>query len=127
MAGRTGTSRKGTTRGKTGSKPRTSTSGTRAKAPARKPAARKAPARKRSGGVPIGKAWGLLGRGVGGVVRTVGRTKELDPAHRRDGLGLVLIALAVITAAGVWWRAGGPVGAWVDVAVRSSVGNAAIV
>jgi S-DNA-T family DNA segregation ATPase FtsK/SpoIIIE len=127
MAGRTGTSRKGTTRGKTGSKPRSSTSGTRAKAPARKPAARKAPARRRSGGVSIGKAWGLLGRGVGGVVRTVGRTKELDPAHRRDGLGLMLIALAVITAAGVWWRAGGPVGAWVDVAVRSSVGNAAIV
>jgi S-DNA-T family DNA segregation ATPase FtsK/SpoIIIE len=77
--------------------------------------------------VSVGKAWGLLGRGVGGVVRTVGRTKELDPAHRRDGLGLVLIAVAVITAAGVWWRAGGPVGAWVDVAVRSSVGNAAIV
>jgi DNA segregation ATPase FtsK/SpoIIIE, S-DNA-T family len=127
MAGRTGTSRKGTTRGKTGSKPRTSTSGTRAKATARKPAARKAPARKRSGGVSVGKAWGLLGRGVGGMVRTVGRTKELDPAHRRDGLGLVLIALGLITAAGVWWRAGGPVGSWVDVAVRSSVGNAAIV
>ena len=127
MAGRTGTSRKGTTRGKTGSKPRSSTSGTRAKPQARKPAARKAPARKRSGGVSIGKAWGLLGRGVGGMVRTAGRTKELDPAHRRDGLGLVLIALAVITAAGVWWRAGGPVGAWVDVAMRSSVGNAAIV
>ncbi|MEO6087258.1 MAG: DNA translocase FtsK 4TM domain-containing protein [Umezawaea sp.] len=127
MAGRTGTSRKGTTRGKTGSKPRTSTSGTRAKATPRKPAARKAPARKRSGGASIGKAWGLLGRGVGGMVRTVGRTKELDPAHRRDGLGLVLIALGLITAAGVWWRAGGPVGSWVDVAVRSSVGNAAIV
>jgi S-DNA-T family DNA segregation ATPase FtsK/SpoIIIE len=116
MAGRTGTSRKGTTRGRTGSKPRSSAPRSRAKAPA---------ARKSGGG--IGKAWGLLGRGVGGMVRTVSRTKELDPAHRRDGLGLMLIAVAVITAAGVWWRAGGPVGAWVDVAVRSSIGNAAIV
>jgi len=129
MAGRTGTSGKGTTRGKTGSKPRSGTSGTRAKAPARKAPARKAPARRRSGGggAAVGKAAGLVTRGVGGMVRAVGRTKELDPAHRRDGLGVVLIALAVITAAGVWWRAGGPVGSWVDVAVRSSVGNAAIV
>jgi S-DNA-T family DNA segregation ATPase FtsK/SpoIIIE len=61
------------------------------------------------------------------MVRAVGRTKDLDPAHRRDGLALVLIAFAVITAAGVWWRAGGPVGAWVDVAVRSSIGSAAVV
>jgi len=60
------------------------------------------------------------------MVRAVGRTKDLDPAHRRDGLALVLIAFAVITAAGVWWRAGGPVGAWVDVAVRSSIGTAAV-
>ncbi|HWO61138.1 MAG TPA: DNA translocase FtsK [Umezawaea sp.] len=132
MAGRTGTSGKGTTRGRTGSKPRSSTSGTRAKAPARKAPTRKAPARrsparKGSGGAVVGKAAGLVTRGVGGMVRAVGRTKELDPAQRRDGLGVVLIAVAVITAAGVWWRAGGPVGAWVDVAVRSSIGNAAIV
>ncbi|MEU4803347.1 DNA translocase FtsK [Actinosynnema sp. NPDC023587] len=75
----------------------------------------------------MGKAWGLLGRGVGGVVRAVGRGKELDPAHRRDGLALVLIALAVITGAGVWWQAGGPVGQWVDGAVRSSVGTPALI
>jgi S-DNA-T family DNA segregation ATPase FtsK/SpoIIIE len=61
------------------------------------------------------------------MTRAVGRTKELDPAHRRDGLALVFIALAVVTAAGVWWRAGGPVGGWVDVALRSSVGMAAAV
>ncbi|GAA3840222.1 DNA translocase FtsK [Saccharothrix violaceirubra] len=60
-------------------------------------------------------------------MRTVGRSKDLDPEHRRDGLALVLIALAVITAAGVWWQAGGPVGRWVDVAVRSSVGTPALI
>ncbi|MEV0681302.1 DNA translocase FtsK [Actinosynnema sp. NPDC050436] len=121
MAGRTGTSRgKGTTRGsRSGSKPRAAAAKPRSRAASR-PAAR-----KKSGSV--GKAWGLLGRGVGGVVRAVGRGKELDPAHRRDGLGLVLIALAVITGAGVWWQAGGPIGQWVDVAVRSSVGTPALI
>jgi S-DNA-T family DNA segregation ATPase FtsK/SpoIIIE len=68
-----------------------------------------------------------LGRGVGSLVRTVSRTKDLDPEHRRDGLGLLLIALAVITGAGVWWQAGGPVGQWVDIAVRSSVGFPAVI
>ncbi|MBB5955680.1 S-DNA-T family DNA segregation ATPase FtsK/SpoIIIE [Saccharothrix tamanrassetensis] len=122
MAGRTGTSRgKGTTRGsRAGSKPRAAASKPRSRATTRKPAARKS-----SGSV--GKVWGLLGRGVGGVVRAVGRGKELDPAHRRDGLALVLISLAVITGAGVWWQAGGPVGQWVDVAVRSSVGAPAMI
>ncbi len=56
-------------------------------------------------------AWSLLARGVGGLARAVGRTRELEPAHRRDGLALGLVALAVVTAAAVWWAAGGPVGA----------------
>ncbi|TQM83519.1 S-DNA-T family DNA segregation ATPase FtsK/SpoIIIE [Saccharothrix saharensis] len=122
MAGRTGTSRKGTTRRTgSGSKPRAGAS----RPAAKRPPARRAPAKKSSGSV--GRVWGLLGRGVGSVVRAVGRGKELDPAHRRDGLALVLISVAVITAAGVWWQAGGPVGQWVDVAVRSSVGGPAVI
>ncbi|KOV84302.1 DNA translocase FtsK [Nocardia sp. NRRL S-836] len=114
MAGRTGTSRKTTSRGKAPAKPR-----------ARSTASRK-PAPRKSGGV-ISAVWGGLGRGVGGVVRTVSRTKDLDPEHRRDGLGLLLIALAFVTGTGVWWQAGGPVGQWVDVAVRSSVGFPAVI
>ncbi|MEU4442133.1 DNA translocase FtsK 4TM domain-containing protein [Actinosynnema sp. NPDC050801] len=122
MAGRPGTSRKGTTRSTgSGSKARSGAS----RPAAKRPPAKRAPAKKSSGSVR--KLWGLLGRGVGSVVRAVGRGKELDPAHRRDGLALVLISLAVITAAGVWWQAGGPVGQWVDVAVRSSVGGPAVI
>ncbi|AUS81893.1 DNA translocase FtsK [Actinoalloteichus sp. AHMU CJ021] len=68
-----------------------------------------------------------MARGVGGMARAVGRTRDLDPAHRRDGAAMVLIALAIVTAAGVWWRAGGPVGEWVDVALRSFAGLAAAV
>ncbi|MCP2248695.1 DNA segregation ATPase FtsK/SpoIIIE, S-DNA-T family [Lentzea aerocolonigenes] len=71
--------------------------------------------------------WGGIGRGVGTVVRAITGTKGLDPEHRRDGIGLFLIALAFITGAGVWWQAGGPVGQWVDVAVRSSVGFPAVI
>jgi len=71
--------------------------------------------------------WGGIGRGVGTVVRGITGTKGLDPEHRRDGIGLFLIALAFITGAGVWWQAGGPVGQWVDVAVRSSVGFPAVI
>jgi S-DNA-T family DNA segregation ATPase FtsK/SpoIIIE len=70
--------------------------------------------------------WNLVARGVGGMTRAVGRTRDLDPEHRRDGLGLLLIALGGISAAGVWWRAGGPVGAFFDVALRSSVGTTAV-
>jgi len=68
-----------------------------------------------------------LAKGVGGIARVVGRTKELDPAHRRDGLAMVMIGLGVIFAAGVWWHAGGPIGSWLDVAVRSVIGAAAYV
>lgn len=61
------------------------------------------------------------------MLRTIGRTRELDSAHRRDGLALILIALAVVTAAGVWWHAGGPVGQWLDWVLRSVIGSASLV
>ena len=35
---------------------------------------------------------------------------------------MLLIALAVVTAAGVWWQAGGPVGSWLTIALRSAIG-----
>ncbi|WP_043723016.1 DNA translocase FtsK 4TM domain-containing protein, partial [Kutzneria sp. 744] len=116
MAGRTTTSKRTPARGRSTSKPR----------PASKPRG-KAPASRRSGSAPAKVGWGFFAKGIGGLARTVGRTKELDPAHRRDGLGLVMIGLGVIFAAGVWWQAGGPVGGWLDLAVRSVIGGAAYV
>jgi S-DNA-T family DNA segregation ATPase FtsK/SpoIIIE len=67
-----------------------------------------------------------IARGVGGMVRALGRTKELDPAHRRDGLGLIFLAVALVAAAGIWWHAGGPVGQWLDSVLRFVIGSAAI-
>ncbi|HEX3648368.1 MAG TPA: DNA translocase FtsK 4TM domain-containing protein [Pseudonocardiaceae bacterium] len=107
-----------TTPSKRGASTRSRTSGksSRRKAPARKPAA------KRPGTGPFT----LLARGIGSLVRAISRTRELDAAHRRDGVALVLVALAVITAFGSWFQAAGPAGHWVDIGVRSAIGNGAI-
>jgi S-DNA-T family DNA segregation ATPase FtsK/SpoIIIE len=49
----------------------------------------------------------VLARTAGGLTRGLtGGAKDLDPAHRRDGLGLLLIAGALIAAGGAWWHAG---------------------
>ncbi|HET7387572.1 MAG TPA: DNA translocase FtsK 4TM domain-containing protein [Nocardioidaceae bacterium] len=60
---------------------------------------------------------------VGGTVRRIGRTAgELEPEHRRDGVGLLLIGLAVVVAAAVWWQLPGTVGDVVRTVVTGSVG-----
>ena len=52
--------------------------------------------------------WRLLASGVGSALRSAtGGARDLDPAHRRDGLGLLLLAGALVAAGGVWWHAGG--------------------
>jgi S-DNA-T family DNA segregation ATPase FtsK/SpoIIIE len=40
------------------------------------------------------------------VRAATGGAKDLDPAHRRDGIGLLLLVAALITAGGAWWQAG---------------------
>jgi S-DNA-T family DNA segregation ATPase FtsK/SpoIIIE len=70
--------------------------------------------------------WTLLAKGLGSVVRTAGRGRDLEPEHRRDGLALALVALAVLLAAGVWWRAAGPVGHAVETAARTVFGAGAV-
>ncbi|MGW4526557.1 DNA translocase FtsK [Amycolatopsis sp. NPDC004378] len=94
-----------------------------------RPAARKpAPRRKTPGvfGKGVRGTWNLLAKGLGTLARTVGRTRELEPEHRRDGLALGLIALAIVAAVGVWWRAAGPIGAGVEIATRTVLGAGAV-
>jgi len=69
--------------------------------------------------------WGLLAKGVGGAVRALGGAR-VDPAHRRDGVGLAVLGLALLAAAGIWWSAGGPVGRWIADASRAAVGSGAL-
>ncbi len=49
----------------------------------------------------------LTASAVGSASRAAGSSaRDLDPAHRRDGLGLLLAAAALVTACSLWWRAG---------------------
>jgi len=66
----------------------------------------------------------MAARGVGATTRTVSKAKDIEHGHRRDGLALGLIAVSVVVAAAVWFSAGGPVGEWIEIAVRAIVGDA---
>ncbi|MFF0064005.1 DNA translocase FtsK [Streptomyces sp. NPDC005279] len=100
------------------------------KAPARKAAARKAaaprPAPSPTGGVyRLARAlWLGLAHAVGAMFRGIGRgAKGLDPAHRKDGLALLLLGLALIVAAGTWSNLSGPVGDLVEMLVTGAFGR----
>ncbi|WP_236791717.1 DNA translocase FtsK [Amycolatopsis sp. GM8] len=60
------------------------------------------------------------------MARTVGRSRELEPEHRRDGIALGLIALGLVLAAALWWRAGGPIGGYLELAARTVFGAASV-
>jgi S-DNA-T family DNA segregation ATPase FtsK/SpoIIIE len=68
----------------------------------------------------------MLARGTGSTARSVGRAREIDPGHRRDGVALALLGVAVIIAASSWFDAARPVGAWVDSVMRIFVGSAVV-
>ena len=52
----------------------------------------------------ISLAWNVLAKVFGALVRAVGHgASEIDPKQRRDGLGLVLLALSIIIAAQSWF------------------------
>ncbi|WP_067971827.1 DNA translocase FtsK [Nocardiopsis trehalosi] len=108
-----------------GGAPRSANGKATRKAPARRPAgasaARKPPPRSSAAGegpiallvVWLGRClllvWKLLAHTAGGIARAAGRSaRDLDPDLRRDGLGLVLLALGLLIAAAVWWDTDGP-------------------
>jgi S-DNA-T family DNA segregation ATPase FtsK/SpoIIIE len=91
----------------------------------------------RSGRGPILRLFAALGRGiaaiwlglahaVGAVARKIGRTaRDLEPEHRRDGAGLFLLGLAVVSAAAVWWQLPGGLMEGTRTVVAGSVGKVA--
>jgi DNA segregation ATPase FtsK/SpoIIIE, S-DNA-T family len=82
-------------------------------------------------GLTCGRAvratWLILAKGTGTTARSVGRARDIDPGHRRDGIALALLALAVVSAASSWFDAARPVGAWVDSVLRMFIGSAVVV
>ncbi|MDT0305591.1 DNA translocase FtsK [Streptomyces sp. DSM 44917] len=96
---------------------------------ARKPAAKSAPAGKgRSGPGPVFRLlrglWMGIAHPVGALLRGIGRgAKGLDPAHRKDGLALLLLGLTLVVAAGTWSNLQGPVGELVTILVTGALGR----
>lgn len=109
------------------------------KAPAKKAAAKKAPAKKAAAKKPapapapnptagvyklVRALWLGVAHAVGAMFRGIGRgAKGLDPAHRKDGVALLLLGLALITAAGTWSNLQGPVGDLVEMLVTGAFGR----
>ncbi|MFG2554581.1 DNA translocase FtsK [Streptomyces sp. NPDC048581] len=100
------------------------------KAPAKKAAAKKAappkPAPNPTGGIYrlVRAVWLGLAHAVGAVFRGIGQgAKNLDPAHRKDGIALLLLGLGLIVAAGTWSNLRGPVGDLVEIIVTGAFGR----
>jgi S-DNA-T family DNA segregation ATPase FtsK/SpoIIIE len=68
----------------------------------------------------------LLATAVAGTARAAfSGVRGIDPAHRRDGLALLLVVLALVCAAGAWWHAG-RAGEEVDSALTAILGRGAL-
>ncbi|MET9548550.1 DNA translocase FtsK [Streptomyces sp. NPDC006627] len=112
--------------------------------PAKKTAAKKAPAKKAPAKKAVAKkpapmpapsptsglyrlvraVWLGIAHTVGALFRGIGRgAKGLDPAHRKDGLALLLLGVALIVAAGTWSNLRGPVGDLVEILVTGAFGR----
>ncbi|HWJ82791.1 MAG TPA: DNA translocase FtsK [Nocardioides sp.] len=111
--------------------PSRSRSGSGGRSSARRPA----PRAVRNGPGPVARAFVGLGRGitavwlavahgVGAVVRgLVGGARDIEPEQRRDGVGLLLCALALVVAAAVWFEVPGGVMDLARAAVSGTVGK----
>jgi DNA segregation ATPase FtsK/SpoIIIE, S-DNA-T family len=118
------------------SKPSTRSRSTSKKRPRTSARSRRpAPRAVRSGRGPVLRLFAALGRGfaavwlgiahgVGAVARKIGRTaRDLEPEHRRDGVGLFLFGFAVVVAGAVWWELPGGLMEGIRTVVAGSVGK----
>jgi S-DNA-T family DNA segregation ATPase FtsK/SpoIIIE len=144
MAGRTPPASRGrtasTTRGAASPRARRQPvkQATAKQAAARRPAARRTPVRRQSFGAVVATGlgrgasalWMGLAHSVGWVARGVGRqaatARDIDPEHRRDGAGLLMLGVAILVGVAVWAGSAGPVGTWVADSVRLFLGGLAV-
>jgi S-DNA-T family DNA segregation ATPase FtsK/SpoIIIE len=117
---------------------------TRARQPARQPARKttraraRRPVRQRTGfgtvlvnslGKGVGALWMGVAHSVGWAARGVGRqaatAKEIDPEHRRDGAGLLMLGFAILVGVALWAGGAGPVGQWIADSGRLFFGSLA--
>ncbi|HEU5144710.1 MAG TPA: DNA translocase FtsK 4TM domain-containing protein, partial [Dermatophilaceae bacterium] len=126
------------TRSTSGSKSGSKGASTRAPAPRGGRPAQRRPVQRttrtskpKSGGLPlplraVRNTWMGISHVAGTTVRRVGNSAlELEPEHRRDGLGFTLIALAIVVAAREWWGVRGIFGDIVHAVVAGTFGAVA--
>jgi S-DNA-T family DNA segregation ATPase FtsK/SpoIIIE len=74
----------------------------------------------------VAAGWMIAAGGTGFAARRVGRSaRELEPHHRRDGVGLAWLAVAIVLAAGIWVRMHNAVGRVIYVSGSSIFGELA--
>ena len=77
-------------------------------------------------GHALAAAWMLVAHAVGLAARGLGRSAaDLDPLHRRDGLGLTFLGAALVVAATTWFHLGAAVGTPMTDVVRGGFGSMA--
>jgi DNA segregation ATPase FtsK/SpoIIIE, S-DNA-T family len=65
---------------------------------------------------------------IGGAARRMGHgARDLDPAHRRDGLAFALLGLAVAVAAREWWALSGTAGDAIHSVVAGTFGVVGVI
>ena len=111
----------------TGSK-KSSRPGARPSAPRRRSRSRSGSRRPRQSAfdrllLGIAELFTDVAHGIGALVRRIGPgVKEVDPALRRDGIGLFLLGSAIVVGAAVWWGLPGAVGPGIATGVASAIG-----
>ena len=139
--GGSGTKSGGTTRRGTAGKPgRGTTARSGKRKHTRGAASKRRPAKGRPAGRPadpvvilitwtgqaIAAAWMVVAGALGFAVRAIGRgARDLDPHHRRDGVGLLTLGVAIVLGAGLWGRMGNPVGRAIRTVLEGAFGSVA--
>ena len=94
------------------------------RAPAKRAAAKKTAQKRTPARKTAAKRAPTSTRIVRWLFRSMGRgARNLDPAHRKDGVALLMFALALIVAAGTWADLNGPVGDLVEILVTGAFGR----
>ena len=74
----------------------------------------------------IAGVWMIAAHAVGGVARAFGNhARDMDPLHRRDGVGLAYLAGAIVVAATTWFRMDNLIGRAMSDVIRGLFGSAA--
>jgi DNA segregation ATPase FtsK/SpoIIIE, S-DNA-T family len=72
----------------------------------------------------IAAAWMVVAGAVGWAARAIGHgARDLDPHHRRDGVGLLTLGAGIVLAASLWFRLGNTVGRSIHTAALTAFGS----